>query len=140
MLVETARMWDDLGFFYTTDDGEFHIHGVTGPDEYTTVVNDNLYTNLMARSTCATPRGACDPGGGVPDAYAAWPAARLGPEEIGAWRGRRRSVHAVRRGPSASTSRTTTSSSHEPWDFEAPRRTSTRCCCTTTRSSSTATR
>ncbi|WP_429977540.1 glycoside hydrolase family 65 protein [Microbacterium sp. NRRL B-14842] len=27
----------------------FHIHGVTGPDEYTTVVNDNLYTNVMAR-------------------------------------------------------------------------------------------
>ena len=28
----------------------FHIHGVTGPDEYTTVVNDNTYTNLMARA------------------------------------------------------------------------------------------
>ena len=27
----------------------FHIHGVTGPDEYTAVVNDNLYTNVMAR-------------------------------------------------------------------------------------------
>ncbi|MGK4422511.1 hypothetical protein ACSLVQ_30105, partial [Klebsiella pneumoniae] len=27
----------------------FHIHGVTGPDEYTTVVNDNLFTNVMAR-------------------------------------------------------------------------------------------
>ena len=29
--------------------GRFRIHGVTGPDEYTTVVNDNLYTNVMAR-------------------------------------------------------------------------------------------
>lgn len=47
MLVETARLWADLGFF--GDDGEFHIHGVTGPDEYTTVVNDNTFTNLMAR-------------------------------------------------------------------------------------------
>jgi alpha,alpha-trehalose phosphorylase len=46
MLVETARLWADLGFYA---DGEFHIHGVTGPDEYTTVVNDNTYTNLMAR-------------------------------------------------------------------------------------------
>ncbi|PWQ85978.1 hypothetical protein DKX15_21315, partial [Enterococcus faecium] len=27
----------------------FHIHGVTGPDEYTTVVNNNLFTNVMAR-------------------------------------------------------------------------------------------
>ena len=47
ILVETARMWEDLGFY--GDDGRFHIHGVTGPDEYTTVVNDNAYTNLMAR-------------------------------------------------------------------------------------------
>ncbi len=47
MLVETARLWADLGFY--GDDGQFHIHGVTGPDEYTTVVNDNTYTNLLAR-------------------------------------------------------------------------------------------
>ena len=47
ILVETARLWESLGFYGT--DGGFHIHGVTGPDEYTTVVNDNTYTNLMAR-------------------------------------------------------------------------------------------
>jgi alpha,alpha-trehalose phosphorylase len=47
ILVETARLWEDLGFY--GDDGCFHIHGVTGPDEYTTVVNDNAFTNLMAR-------------------------------------------------------------------------------------------
>ena len=47
MLVETARLWADLGFY--ADDGDFHVHGVTGPDEYTTVVKDNTYTNLMAR-------------------------------------------------------------------------------------------
>src|SRR5689334_11035812 len=46
MLVESARLWEDIGFY--ADDGRFHIHGVTGPDEYTTVVNDNAYTNLMA--------------------------------------------------------------------------------------------
>jgi alpha,alpha-trehalose phosphorylase len=45
--VETARLWHDLGFI--SRDGAFHIHRVTGPDEYTTVVNDNLYTNVMAR-------------------------------------------------------------------------------------------
>jgi alpha,alpha-trehalose phosphorylase len=49
ILVETARMWVDLGFWRNEDDGTFHIHGVTGPDEYTTVVNDNLFTNVMAR-------------------------------------------------------------------------------------------
>ncbi len=47
ILVETARAWHDLGFY--GDDDRFHIHGVTGPDEYTAMVDDNAYTNLMAR-------------------------------------------------------------------------------------------
>ncbi|WP_454129093.1 glycoside hydrolase family 65 protein [Microbacterium aurum] len=50
--VETARLWATLGFWRYNEDGQpevFHIHGVTGPDEYTTVVNDNLFTNVMAR-------------------------------------------------------------------------------------------
>jgi alpha,alpha-trehalose phosphorylase len=42
-------MWADLGFFSEQLGGRFSIHAVTGPDEYTTVVDDNLYTNLMAR-------------------------------------------------------------------------------------------
>jgi alpha,alpha-trehalose phosphorylase len=50
-LVETARLWADLGFH--GDDGRFHIHGVAGPDEYTTVADDNAYTNLMARMNLA---------------------------------------------------------------------------------------
>ena len=49
ILVETARLWFDLGFFSSRRDGRFCIHRVTGPDEYTTVVNNNTYTNLMAR-------------------------------------------------------------------------------------------
>jgi len=51
MLVETARLYEDLGFYDINGAECFHIHGVTGPDEYTTVVNDNLYTNVMARFT-----------------------------------------------------------------------------------------
>ena len=49
MLVETARLWVDMGCYPDGADGSFHIHGVTGPDEYTTVVNNNTYTNLMAQ-------------------------------------------------------------------------------------------
>jgi alpha,alpha-trehalose phosphorylase len=49
ILVETARLWYDLGFFSDRLDGRFCIHSVTGPDEYTTVVDNNTYTNLMAR-------------------------------------------------------------------------------------------
>ncbi len=50
MLVETARFWLDLGFFSESKGGQFCINGVTGPDEYNTVVNNNAFTNLMARN------------------------------------------------------------------------------------------
>ena len=49
MLVETARLWLDLGFYSAARGGKFCINGVTGPDEYNAVVNNNAYTNLMAR-------------------------------------------------------------------------------------------
>ncbi|WP_320068133.1 glycoside hydrolase family 65 protein [Micromonospora sp. RTGN7] len=47
LLVETARLWRSLG--HHDRSGDFHIDGVTGPDEYTAVKNDNIYTNLMAQ-------------------------------------------------------------------------------------------
>jgi alpha,alpha-trehalose phosphorylase len=85
MLIETARLWADLGFY--SDDGAFHIHGVTGPDEYTTVVNDNAYTNVMARLNlryaAATVRRLRDE---RPDAFAKLVAElELAPEEPLEW-------------------------------------------------------
>ncbi|WEV72037.1 HAD-IA family hydrolase [Bifidobacterium sp. ESL0790] len=47
ILVETARMWASLG--YMGPDGQFHINTVTGPDEYSALVDDNYYTNVMAQ-------------------------------------------------------------------------------------------
>ncbi len=49
--VETARFWEDLGFFEKSDHSadSFHIHMCTGPDEYSALVDDNAYTNYMAR-------------------------------------------------------------------------------------------
>ena len=49
ILVETARFWRGLGFFSERRGDRFCISGVTGPDEYTAVVDNNLFTNLMAR-------------------------------------------------------------------------------------------
>lgn len=48
ILLGTARFWVSIGFFNSAQD-RFEIHAVTGPDEYTTVVNNNLYTNVMAQ-------------------------------------------------------------------------------------------
>ncbi len=56
VLVETARLWASLGFF-KPEDGLFHINAVTGPDEYSAVVDDNFYTNVMA---AANLRAAAD--------------------------------------------------------------------------------
>jgi alpha,alpha-trehalose phosphorylase len=47
LLVETARLWHDLGHFDMN--GLFRIDGVTGPDEYSAVMDNNIYTNLMAQ-------------------------------------------------------------------------------------------
>jgi alpha,alpha-trehalose phosphorylase len=46
LLVHTARLWRSLGHY--DGQGRFHIDGVTGPDEYSAVADDNVYTNLMA--------------------------------------------------------------------------------------------
>lgn len=49
ILFETARMWGSLGDFIEHKGNKFCINCVTGPDEYTAIVNNNYYTNLMAR-------------------------------------------------------------------------------------------
>ncbi len=46
LLVQTARLWRSLG--HHDHAGRFHIDGVTGPDEYSAIVDDNVFTNLMA--------------------------------------------------------------------------------------------
>jgi alpha,alpha-trehalose phosphorylase len=47
LLSETARLWYSLGHF--DRDGGFRIDGVTGPDEYSAIGDNNIYTNLMAQ-------------------------------------------------------------------------------------------
>ena len=47
LLVETARLWRSLGHHDSA--GRFRLDGVTGPDEYSAVVDNNVYTNLMAQ-------------------------------------------------------------------------------------------
>ena len=47
LLTHTARLWRSLGHHDAR--GQFHIDGVTGPDEYSAIADNNVYTNLMAR-------------------------------------------------------------------------------------------
>ncbi len=49
LVFETARIWPEIGHFSETHGGLFCIDQVTGPDEYTALVNNNFYTNSMAQ-------------------------------------------------------------------------------------------
>lgn len=52
ILIETARLWQSLG--HHDAEGKFRIDGVTGPDEYTALVDNNVFTNLMAARNLRT--------------------------------------------------------------------------------------
>ena len=87
MLVETARLWRDLGFYSEAKGGKFCINSVTGPDEYNTVVNNNAYTNLMARENLRYAVQTVESMGTTdPDAYSALVRkTTLEPLEVQAW-------------------------------------------------------
>ncbi|MBS2028220.1 MAG: glycoside hydrolase family 65 protein [Deltaproteobacteria bacterium] len=57
ILVQTARLWRSLG--HHDLQGAFRIDGVTGPDEYSAVADNNLYTNLMAQRNLRAATLAC---------------------------------------------------------------------------------
>jgi alpha,alpha-trehalose phosphorylase len=78
LLIQTARLWRSLGHHDT--DGRFRIDGVTGPDEYSALGDNNVYTNLMAQQNMTA---AADVAARQPEV-----AARLGvtDEETASWR------------------------------------------------------
>ncbi|GAA4064404.1 glycoside hydrolase family 65 protein [Agromyces indicus] len=78
LLIETARLWMSLA--RRDEDGGVHFDGVTGPDEYSAMVDDNAYTNLMAAQNL---RAAASAARSVPDV-----AERLGAgaDEVDGWR------------------------------------------------------
>jgi alpha,alpha-trehalose phosphorylase len=85
LLIETARLWRSLG--HHDRHGRFHIDGVTGPDEYTAVVDDNIYTNLMAQQNLYA---AAEVALKYPEKAAA---AGIDEEEIAGWRDAGAAVH-----------------------------------------------
>ncbi|WP_407686610.1 glycoside hydrolase family 65 protein [Mycobacterium sp. HUMS_1102779] len=78
VLVETARLWLSLG--HHDRHGVWHLDGVTGPDEYTAIVRDNVFTNLMAAHNLVTAAEACNRHPDAADALG------VTTEETAAWR------------------------------------------------------
>ncbi|SET73247.1 glycoside hydrolase family 65 protein [Geodermatophilus poikilotrophus] len=85
VLVETARSWVSAG--HEDAAGAWHLYGMTGPDEYTGVVDDNVFTNLMARRNLRWAADACER---LPER-----ASELGVDdaETAAWRSAADAVH-----------------------------------------------
>lgn len=88
MLFETARMWLEIGAFDARRGGAFCIYGVTGPDEYSALVDNDYYTNAIAKHHLAFAADTADWLRGEAAADYEALAARLGLDaaEIADWR------------------------------------------------------
>jgi alpha,alpha-trehalose phosphorylase len=109
ILVETARLWRSLGHYDL--EGDFRIDGVTGPDEYSAVADNNIYTNLMAKRNLLGAADACQRHqdqaralGVTPEEMAGWRAAA---ERVVIPFDEKLGVHQQSEG----------FTHHEPWDF-----------------------
>ncbi|MGH9103729.1 MAG: glycoside hydrolase family 65 protein [Acidimicrobiales bacterium] len=90
VLVETARLWASLGHLTKDAEGDerFRIDEVTGPDEYSVLVDNNVYTNLMAEQNLRLASRVVDDTAREDPALHATllSATGLQPDETGQWR------------------------------------------------------
>ena len=119
MLVETARLWLDLGFYSDAKEGKFCINSVTGPDEYNTVVNNNAYTNLMARENLRYAAQTIQSLRAVaPDAYNALVhKTGLEPSEVEAWTRAAENMYVPYNDKLGIIPQDDSFLDREPWDF-----------------------
>jgi trehalose/maltose hydrolase-like predicted phosphorylase len=110
LLVETARMWVSLG--HHDPEGGWHVDGVTGPDEYSAIADDNVFTNLMAARNLVA---AAEAAGRHPDI-----ARDLGVtvEETSTWRDAAADVYIPYDEKFGVHPQSEGYTRHENWDFE----------------------
>ena len=111
LLTQTARLWCSLG--HHDPAGRFRIDGVTGPDEYSALADNNVYTNLMAQHNLVT---AADTAQRHPDR-----AGELGVTavEITEWREAAKAMLVPYDDALGVHSQAEGFTSHEIWDFDA---------------------
>ncbi len=109
ILIETARLWLSLG--HADAAGKFRIDGVTGPDEYTAIVDNNVYTNLMAQRNL---RGAAQAAEACPEVAAALGVTE---DEIAEWRTAGDSMYVPYDERLGVHPQSTGFTDHEVWDF-----------------------
>ena len=119
--METARLWRSLGHHDST--GAFRIDGVTGPDEYSAVADNNVYTNLMAQRNL---RAAAD---SVERHPARARELEVDAEEAASWRDAADKMVVVYDEALQVHPQAEGFTHHQVWDFAAcETATSTRCC------------
>jgi alpha,alpha-trehalose phosphorylase len=111
LLVETARLWASLGQFDAHR--RFRIDGVTGPDEYSALVDNNVYTNLMAQANL---RSAAE----TAERHRAT-ARRLGvtDDELASWRSAAEAMYVPYDERLGVHPQDQDFATHERWDFDA---------------------
>ena len=111
LLVETARLWMSLGHHDAL--GAWHIDGVTGPDEYTALVNDNVFTNLMAARNLRAAADACARHPGLARSFGA------STEETASWRDAANTVHIPYDTVLGVHPQSESFTRYDEWDFDA---------------------
>jgi alpha,alpha-trehalose phosphorylase len=111
LLVETARLWCSLG--HHDAQGLFRIDGVTGPDEYSAIADNNVYTNLMAQQNL---RAGADVASRHPDRARAL---AVDEEEMAAWRHAAETMYIPYDDSLGVHSQAEGFTGHQAWDFAA---------------------
>jgi alpha,alpha-trehalose phosphorylase len=113
LLVETARLWRSLG--HLDPAGVFRIDGVTGPDEYSAIADNNVYTNLMAQHNLLAAADAAERN--------TERAAELGvkDEEVSDWRKVAAAMHIPYNRSLQVNPQAEGFTEHQLWDFDATR-------------------
>jgi alpha,alpha-trehalose phosphorylase len=109
LLVETARLWMSIG--HHDRHGRFRIDGVTGPDEYSALADNNLYTNLMAQRNLGGAAAAVDRHPGEADRL------KVRRREVEAWRRAAEHVYIPYNETLGVHEQTGDFTQHEHWDF-----------------------
>jgi len=114
LLVQTARMWCSLG--HHGRDGAFRIDGVTGPDEYTAVVDNNVFTNLMAQRNLVAAAAVAE------RHHERWEELAVTAEELEHWRGAAAAMYVPYDAALQVHPQSEGFTSHKVWDFEGTER------------------
>src|SRR5438067_9142679 len=109
LLIETARLWASLG--HHDRGGEFRIDGVTGPDEYSALADNNLYTNLMAQRNLNAAADAAGRNPGIARRL------KVTAAEVKAWRKAAASVYIPYEPDLRIHKQASQFTDHEHWDF-----------------------